>query len=405
MSANVPELRFSGFADPWEQRKLGEVCSIERGERFTAADYVESGGIPCIHYGEGYTDYGPVATEAISPVCPGLEGRLRYANPGDIILTSTSENVEDVCKAVAWMGKTQVSYHDDSFALSHSEDSLFLTSYFQTGGFSEQKAAMAHGVKVMRVSQEDLANISIPLPCLPEQRAVGALFSRLDSLIALHQRKHNQLSVLKGSLLEGMFPKPGSDVPELRFSGFADPWEQRKLGDVYRKCTEKNDGTYNTNSIISVAGMSYSPETRVTEQSYLGTYNVMRLGDIAFEGHANRVFSHGRFVENDLGIGIVSHIFDVFRPKVEYDLSYWRYAINNESLMRNVLIRSTKASTMMHNLVTSDFLKQSIPVPTVAEQKKIGGVLVRLDSLIALHQRKLEKLRALKQSLLQKMFV
>lgn len=183
------------------------------------------------------------------------------------------------------------------------------------------------------------------------------------------------------------------------------PWEQRKLGDLYRKCTEKNDGTYNTNSIISVAGMSYSPETRVTEQSYLGTYNVMRLGDIAFEGHANRVFSHGRFVENDLGIGIVSHIFDVFRPKVEYDLSYWRYAINNESLMRNVLIRSTKASTMMHNLVTSDFLKQSIPVPTVAEQKKIGGVLVRLDSLIALHQRKLEKLRALKQSLLQKMFV
>ena len=97
--------------------------------------------------------------------------------------------------------------------------------------------------------------------------------------------------------------------------------------------------------------MSYSPETRVTEQSYLGTYNVMRLGDIAFEGHANRVFSHGRFVENDLGIGIVSHIFDVFRPKAEYDLSYWRYAINNESLMRNVLIRSTKASTMMHNLV------------------------------------------------------
>ena len=205
MSANVPELRFSGVADPWEQRKLGEVCSIERGERFTAADYVESGGIPCIHYGEVYTDYGPVATEAISQVCPGLEGRLRYANPGDIILTSTSENVEDVCKAVAWMGKTQVSYHDDSFALSHSEDSLFLTSYFQTGGFSEQKAAMAHGVKVMRVSQEDLANISIPLPCLPEQRAVGALFSRLDSLIALHQRKLEKLRALKLSLLQKMF--------------------------------------------------------------------------------------------------------------------------------------------------------------------------------------------------------
>ena len=129
--------------------------------------------------------------------------------------------------------------------------------------------ATKSGTMMNELVVDDLMRESILVPSLPEQRAVGALFSRLDSLIALHQRKHNQLSVLKGSLLEGMFPKPGSDVPELRFSGFADPWEQRKLGDLYRKCTEKNDGTYNTNSIISVAGMSYSPETRVTEQSYL----------------------------------------------------------------------------------------------------------------------------------------
>ena len=121
----------------------------------------------------------------------------------------------------------------------------------------------------------------------------------------------------------------------------------------------------------------------------------MREGDIALEGHANKVHSHGRFVENYIGDGIVSHIFVVFRPKGEYDLMYWKYAINNEQLMKAALIRSTKASTMMHDLVVSDFLKQSIPVPSLLEQQKIGALFSRLDDLIALHQRKLEQIPAM----------
>ena len=177
------------------------------------------------------------------------------------------------------------------------------------------------------------------------------------------------------------------NIPEIRFEGFTDPWEQRKLGELYSLVSEKNDLTFGRESIISVANMYFNANVNVTDEQYLRTYNVMRLGDIAFEGHSNKEFSHGRFVENYIGDGIVSHIFTVLRPRVPFDVNYWRYAINNEKLMRLSLIRSTKASTMMHDLVPSDFLREAIPTPTLAEQKEIGAFLVGLDHLITLHQR------------------
>ena len=171
----------------WEQRKLGDVATITRGERFTAADYVKSDGIPCIHYGEIYTNYSTVATKTISQVKPSLRSSLRYAKPGDVIVATTSENVEDVCKAVAWIGNSLVAYHDDSFALTFSGDPVFLVSFFETSGFYAQKSSVAHGVKVMRVSSDSLANINLPTPLVVEQRLIGSYFSRLDSLITLHQ--------------------------------------------------------------------------------------------------------------------------------------------------------------------------------------------------------------------------
>jgi type I restriction enzyme S subunit len=181
-------------------------------------------------------------------------------------------------------------------------------------------------------------------------------------------------------------------------------WEQRKLGELYSLVSEKNDLTFGRESIISVANMYFNANVNVADEQYLRTYNVMRLGDIAFEGHSNKEFSHGRFVENYIGDGIVSHIFTVLRPRVPFDVNYWRYAINNEKLMRLSLIRSTKASTMMHDLVPSDFLREAIPTPTLAEQKEIGAFLVGLDHLITLHQRKHDKLVQLKKSMLDKMF-
>lgn len=192
--------------------------------------------------------------------------------------------------------------------------------------------------------------------------------------------------------------------PQIRFAGFSDTWEQRKFSELYAKSSEKNDGSIGMDRNITVATMQFKEDVKVSTTEYLKTYYTFNLGDIAFEGHQSKEFRYGRFVENDIGNGIVSHIFAVFRPIQEYDLHFWKYTINNEMLMQRILSRSTKASTMMHDLVTNDFLNETFLVPSLDEQKKIGAFLDNLDHLITLHQRKLDKLTNVKKSMLEKMF-
>ncbi|RXM57975.1 restriction endonuclease subunit S [Clostridium tetani] len=165
-------------------------------------------------------------------------------------------------------------------------------------------------------------------------------------------------------------------------------WEQRKFSELYQKINEKNDLSFGTDKIISVANMYYKKETNINStEEYMKTYNIFRLGDIAFEGNKSKDYSYGRFMENDIGDGIVSHVFDVFRPIVRYDLWFWKYLINNENVMAHVLRRVTTKATMMNNLVAKDFLKATILIPNIEEQSRIGEYFKQLDNLITLHQR------------------
>lgn len=179
-----------------------------------------------------------------------------------------------------------------------------------------------------------------------------------------------------------------ADKPKIRFKGFTDAWEQRKFSELYERSSEKNDGSVGIEKNITVATMQFKPDVKVTTEEYLRTYYTFNLGDIAFEGHQSKEFKFGRFVENDIGNGIVSHIFAVFRPIVNYDLNFWKYLINNEGIMQGILSRSTKASTMMHDLVTNDFLKEEIIVPSIEEQIRIGECFKYIDNLLTLHQHK-----------------
>lgn len=192
--------------------------------------------------------------------------------------------------------------------------------------------------------------------------------------------------------------------PKIRFNGYTEDWEQRKFGELYEKVNEKNDLSFGADKIISVANMYFKEEVKESNDDYMRTYNVMRLGDIAFEGNKSKNFSHGRFVENTIGDGIVSHVFDVFRPVMNYDLLFWKYLINNENVMGRIMTRCTKASTMMTNLVAKDFLNEDILIPTIEEQSKIGECIDKIDHLITLHQRKCEQTKTLKKYMLQKMF-
>ncbi|MEE1010145.1 MAG: restriction endonuclease subunit S [Agathobacter sp.] len=195
-----------------------------------------------------------------------------------------------------------------------------------------------------------------------------------------------------------------ADKPKIRFKGFTDAWEQRKFSELYERSSEKNDGSVGIEKNITVATMQFKPDVKVTTEEYLRTYYTFNLGDIAFEGHQSKEFKFGRFVENDIGNGIVSHIFAVFRPIVNYDLNFWKYLINNEGIMQGILSRSTKASTMMHDLVTNDFLKEEIIVPSIEEQIRIGECFKYIDNLLTLHQRKCDELKKVKKFMLQNLF-
>lgn len=265
---------------------------------------------------------------------------------------------------------------------------------------STKKGTMMHELVV-----DEFLKQEILVPPEKEQQHIGCLLKFLSKVISLQQRKLEHLNLKKKALLQKLFPKEGSRYPELRFPGFTDAWEQRKFSDLYEKISEKNDLSYSLDKIISVANMYYKSDAKVSNEEYLKTYNIFRYGEIAFEGNMSKDFAYGRFVENTIGDGIISHVFEVFRPITKYDIYFWKYYINYEPIMGKVLSRCTKKTTMMTNLVTKDFLKETVLVPTLAEQKQIGIFLNTLDQFITLHQRKLEHLRIQKKSLLQQLFV
>ena len=198
--------------------------------------------------------------------------------------------------------------------------------------------------------------------------------------------------------------------PKVRFKrddGSSFPaWEYIPFSHLYTRVIEKNDLSFGRDKMISVANMYFkeSDSRDVLDDDYMKTYNIMRLGDIAFEGNKSKSFAHGRFVENTIGDGIVSHVFDVFRPKRPYVLAYWKEYINYEPIMGKVLLRCTKSSTMMTNLVADDFLLQKIFVPSIEEQQKIADFLSSVDEVISTSAQEVANLETQKKAVMKKIF-
>ena len=401
--ALVPQIRFTGFTDPWEQRKLGELCSFSKGCGYSKNDLRDQ-GTPIILYGRLYTNY-ETQIHSVDTFVKPLENSV-YSEGGEVIIPASGETAEDISIASV-VEKPGIILGGDLNVITSSADidPVFLALELSYGKPHFDLAKRAQGKSVVHIHNEDIANVFFGHPNIAEQRRIGAFFDRLDSLITLHQRKYDKLCVLKKSMLDKMFPKGGSLYPEIRFAGFTDPWEQRKLGELYQKNDERNTDGLGSERTLSVASMTFNSAGNGADDSSLPNYKRLRLGDIAFEGHTNKEFAYGRFVLNDAGNGIMSPRFTCLRPIVEQEYSFWKYFIHSEKVMRPILVNSTKSGTMMNELVVEDFLKQEILVPSLPEQRRIGAFFDRLDSLITLHQRKLELLRNIKKSMLDKMFV
>mgnify|MGYP000973597041 CR=1 FL=1 len=389
MSANVPELRFSGFADPWEQRKLVDIAL-----RQTVVS--DDPALPTVEYEDINPGEGTL-NKNLSTKATHKSGVL--FNAGDILYGKLRPYLHN------WLHPQFKGIAVGDFWVLEPQriDGRFVYCLIQSGRFSTL-ADVSAGSKMPRADWKLISESKFSIPTnVFEQRAVGALFFRLDSLIALHQRKHNQLSVLKGSLLEGMFPKPGSDVPELRFSGFADPWEQRKLGELF---VESDDRSSELEILsVSVRGGIYpaSESDRTTNPgASIANYKVVHPGDIVY--NSMRMWQGA--VDSSIYRGIVSPAYVVARPMGGVDSRFFARLLKRPEMLSHYQRVSQGNSKDTLALKFEQFSQIDVSMPLFPrEQMAIGELFDGLDSLIALHQRKLEKLRALKQSLLQKMFV
>ena len=369
-----PRCFLGSFDFSWEQRKAIDIADYSKGNGYSKGDLTDA-GTPIILYGRLYTKYQFAISEVDTFAVP-RNGAV-YSQGNEVIVPASGETAEDIARASA-VEKSGVLLGGDLNILRPFEfmNPLFLALAISNGEPQKELAKKAQGKSVVHIHNSDIQEVTIAYPSRTEQDQIVSVFRQLDNLITLHQRKYADLC------------SPSQVVFSLLFATSTFSWEQRRFFELYERVSRKNDLTYGRNDIISVANMYFKPDSYITDDSYLLTYNIFELGDIAFEGNKSKNYAHGRFVENTIGNGIVSHVFDVFKPIMNpYDLLFWKYAINNERLMGSVLLRSTKASTMMTNLVATDFLQESFLVPTYPEQQKIGAFFQQLDHLITLHQR------------------
>ena len=402
-----PALRFKGFTDPWEQRKLGDAF-----ERVVRKNTNNESWLPLtISAQDGLVDQityfnNRVASRDVSNYYLVYNGEFAYNK-------STSDGYPfGAVKRLDWYEKGVLSTLYIVFALKHPEkdDSDFMTVFYDTDrwhrGVAERAAEGARNHGLLNISAEDFFDIDTTMPeDKVEQEKIGRLLKKLDTLITLHQRKYEKLVNIKKSMLDKMFPPNGVSVPEIRFKGFTDPWEQRKLKELYFQLTERNADLLPYQKTLSVATMSFKTDGNGAADTSLANYKRLRTGDIAFEGHTSKEFRYGRFVLNDVGDGIMSPRFSALRPLHEMPINFWKYYIHYEPIMRKVLVNSTKAGTMMNELVINEFLQESILVPSVAEQQAIGRFFKQLDTLITLHQRKLEKLVQIRKAFAERCFL
>ena len=400
--ALVPQIRFTGFTDPWEQRKLGELFeeSDERAsDREILSVSVANGIYP--------------ASESDRETNPGASlANYKVVHSGDVVYNSMR----------MWQGAVDASRYDGivspAYVVAKPNSEVyarFFARLLRQPMLLKQYQQVSQGnskdTQVLKF--DDFASIEISMPASEnEQRQIGAFFDRLDSLITLHQRKYDKLCVLKKSMLDKMFPKGGSLYPEIRFAGFTAPWEQRKLEDYVVVSTAKNvDGRFNKEDVLSVSG-EYGIVNQIAFQgrSFAGSsvlnYGIVNTGDIVYTKSPLNSNPYGIIKVNKGIPGIVSTLYAVYRPQDNVHTNFIQVYFEQHERMNNYMHPLVNKGAKNDMKVTAEnALKGVVTFPSREEQVIISEFFDRLDSLITLHQRKLELLRNIKKSMLDKMFV
>jgi len=388
MDMAKPTIRFKGYQDDWEQRKLGDIGKARSGVGFPDAEQGGVTGIPFFKVSDmnldgnenemtvanNYVTAEQIAVHRWSPITE--LPAIFFAKVGAAVML----NRKRLCRFPFLLDNNTMAYSlsstkwdaDFAKALFGTVD---LTSLVQVGALPSYNA-------------RDVESMEIYLPSLLEQEQIGGFFKQLDTLITLHQRKCDETKRLKKYMLQKMFPQNGEKVPEIRFSGFTDDWEQRKLGDVVEDYVEKTtvEDQYPVLTSSQRKGIVLQDDffagDRVNQNGNIG-YFIIPRGYFAFRSRSdNDVFVFNR---NDaVDMGIISYFYPVFKPRgVDSDFLLRRL---NYGLEDQIKINSE--GTGQHVLSLKKFKNMIGLFPSYEEQKKIGSYFSQIDHLITLHQQK-----------------
>lgn len=383
----VPNLSFKGFTDDWEQRKLGEVADVKDGTH-DSPRYINE-GYPLLtskNVGNGYINYDDV----------------KYVSENDYVQINKRSKVDinDILMGmIGTIGNLALIREEPDFAIKNvalikhtsNFDYQFLFQELQTSAISKELLSGMDGGTQKFVSLKKIRNLSVMLPSENEQKQIGAFFKQFDSLIALQQRKLDLLKQLKKGLLQKMFADKDSKQPILRFKGFHDDWEQRRLGEV----AEIKTGSRNHQDSVDNGKYPF----------FIRSEKVERLNEYDFDTKAILVPGDGRIGEifhyYDGKFALHQRVYKVDNFKEVnplYLLNLFKYKFKKHALRLN-------AQGTVPSLRLPMFTNWNILIPNLNEQQKIGLFFQQLDSLITLQQRKQNHLKLLKKSLLQQMFI
>lgn len=377
-----PEIRFRGYTDDWEQRKLWELVDVCSGRDYK---HLSEGTIPV--YGTG--GYMLSVNDALS-----------YDRDAIGIGRKGTIDKPYILKAPFWTVDTLF------YAIPREKVDLnFAFDIFQNIDWKKKDESTG----VPSLSKTAINNIDVLAPKHGEQHTIGQFFAAIDNLITLHQRKCDTLKNLKVSMLTKMFPKEGESVPEIRFKGFTEPWEQRKLNEIADKVSEKNkDNEFSepfTNSAEQgiISQKDYF-DREIVNYENLNGYYIVRNDDFIYNPRISVTAPVGPINRNRLGRnGVMSPLYTVFRTH-DIDNLYLEFYFKTTKWHRFMKLNGDSGARFDRFTISStQFMEMPIPYPTLEEQQKIGEYFDSLDNLITLHKRKYEKLLDVKKAFLEKM--
>ena len=406
---NKPAIRFKGFTDAWEQRKFSDItfpAGEKNKENLPLESYSitnESGFVPQDEKFEN----GGTMREADKRMYYIVSPNSFAYNPARINVGSIG--YQDTGKSVI------VSSLYEVFKTSDDVDDRLLWHWFKSPDFQKLIMQLQEGGVRLYFYYDKLCMGQVFLPSLEEQRKIGKLFDTLDHLITLHQRKFDKLQVLKKAMLEKMFPKNGSSVPEIRFKGFTDAWEQRKLGEVVERITRKNENLESTLPLTISAQYGLIDQNeffdkRIASKDVSG-YFLVRNGEFAYNKSTSSDAPWGAIKRLDrYESGVLSTLYIVFKilderkTSSDYIVTYYNTDLWHKGIQ--AIAAEGARNHGLLNVAPADFFETNLTMPKdYAEQQQIGSFFQMLDHLITLHQRELEKLQNIKKSMLEKMFV